>query len=80
MHRLKAIIRNPLLISLVLIPILGILGVMIVRYALHVSTHHGEKITVPDFSAQSLEDVKEICDRKELRYEIEDTAYVKKHA
>jgi beta-lactam-binding protein with PASTA domain len=38
-------------------------------------THHGESLTVPDFKGRTVEEVKQICAEKDLRYEIKDSVF-----
>ncbi|MBL6963375.1 MAG: PASTA domain-containing protein [Bacteroidetes bacterium] len=39
-------------------------------------THHGESLTLPDFTGYSIEEVSQICKEKDLRYEVYDSVYV----
>jgi eukaryotic-like serine/threonine-protein kinase len=47
------------------------------NYYLPDYTRHGEELTVPSLKGKSMEEVKAMLDKEGLRYEINDSAYVK---
>lgn len=56
------------------------LGIAIVLFfgtfiALNLYTHHGEAFSVPDFSGLTIEEVQQLCDDKDLRYEVTDSVF-----
>lgn len=48
--------------------------------ALRVYTHHGQALTVPEFSGLNLNEVSKLADQKKLRYQIIDSVYVRGQA
>ncbi len=71
-ERLKS--RN-VLINLGLLLLAVIIMFVVLSWFLKWYTHHGESLTVPDFRGRSVEDVEQICEEKDLRFEIRDSVY-----
>jgi len=42
---------------------------------LRIYTHHGESLTVPDFKGRTVAEVIQLCEEKDLRYEIKDSVF-----
>jgi eukaryotic-like serine/threonine-protein kinase len=59
-------------ILLVAIIILAVAGII----ALNKFTHHGESLTLPDFTSYTVDEVEQICKEKDLRFEIYRSVYV----
>ena len=65
----KTVLNLSLAIALIIFLLLG------VNYGLSMYTHHGEKIPVPDLHGLELDEVKNLLDELELRYEIRDSLF-----
>jgi eukaryotic-like serine/threonine-protein kinase len=52
-----------------------LLLIFLLSFFLRIYTHHGEELTVPDFRNRNIDEVKRICDEKDLRYEIKDSVF-----
>jgi eukaryotic-like serine/threonine-protein kinase len=63
------------LINLGLFILAVIILILLLSFFLRIYTHHGESLTVPDFRNHTMEEVKKMCDEKELRYEIKDSVF-----
>lgn len=67
----KIFLRN----LLVFVIVVFIFIILILKF-LKIYTHHGESLSVPDLKGYTLEEVKEICQEKNLRYVVIDSVYV----
>ncbi|MBI1182755.1 PASTA domain-containing protein [bacterium] len=78
MHRIKAFFKNILVKTLIFIGVLTAIILWITDCSLKKSTCLGCEITVPDFTGLMESDVQKVCTERGLKYQIKDTAYVKK--
>jgi len=62
--------------NLILVVVITILLILITMFSIRVYTHHGESITVPDFSGMIEEQVLEIFKKNELNYQVTDSLYI----
>lgn len=67
----KMFLKN-LLLAVVIIPLV----VALIFLVLKIYTHHGQAFQVPDFSGMSLEEVEQVCEKKDLRFEISDSIFL----
>jgi eukaryotic-like serine/threonine-protein kinase len=65
---LKNIILAILILILMLISVLSFIRIY---------TSHGESLTVPDLSGMTMQEVEDVCKQRHLRFEIQDSVYVK---
>jgi len=65
-----------LLKNLIIAVIITIFLILIIMFSIRVYTHHGESITVPDFSGMLEEQVQNILKKNELNYQVTDSLYV----
>lgn len=49
--------------------------IFLLAFFLRIYTHHGESLTVPDFKGRTVAEVIQLCDEKDLRYEIKDSVF-----
>jgi len=62
--------------NLILAVVIVIFLILISLFSIRVYTHHGESITVPDFSGMMEEQVQKILKENKLEYQVTDSLYV----
>jgi len=62
--------------NLILAVVITIVLILITMFSIRVYTHHGESITVPDFSGMTEEQFQKILEKNELNYQVTDSLYV----
>ncbi len=62
--------------QLIILAVLGILGLIFTIYGLKFYTHHGEAISVPDFSGMNLKSAKTLANKNDLTLIIVDSVYL----
>ena len=65
-----------LLKNLIIAVVITIVLILITMFSIRVYTHHGESITVPDFSGMIEEQVQKILEKNKLNYQVTDSLYV----
>ncbi|RYD76368.1 MAG: PASTA domain-containing protein [Sphingobacteriales bacterium] len=63
------------LLNIAILALAVIFLFVILTWFLKWYTHHGESLTVPDFKGRTVEEVEQICDEKDLRFEIKDSVF-----
>jgi len=62
--------------KMILAVVIAIFLLLITMFFIRVYTHHGESLTVPDFSGMMKEQVLDILKQNELNYQVTDSLYV----
>lgn len=75
MHRIKAFFRNSLVINMIIIALLSLLIIWGLSIYLHKITCNGCQITVPDFTGMGKLEAEEMCEKRELEFEVRKVGY-----
>ncbi|HDR68500.1 MAG TPA: PASTA domain-containing protein [Bacteroidaceae bacterium] len=75
MDFLKFLISGVFLKNLLLVILISIIILLSILLWLRIYTHHGQAITVPDLSGLTIEEVMDVTNSRDLRYEITDSVF-----
>ncbi|MBN1131522.1 MAG: PASTA domain-containing protein [Bacteroidales bacterium] len=75
MNFLRFLISRVFFKNLLLAILITVIIVLAVLLWLKIYTHHGQAITVPDFSGLTIDEIEDVTSSRELRYEIIDSIF-----